>query len=74
MKGGEIIMTTEQNQTVIHIRPNGPQGGGFGVEIHSKDQLKDFDDEVGQLPIKDRKRIDKLRGAAERAKLRIVDN
>ncbi|MFA6073913.1 MAG: hypothetical protein WC758_07400 [Candidatus Woesearchaeota archaeon] len=65
-------MTAEQK--VIIIRPQGAQGGGFSVLVENKSEFIRFDEEVGKLPIEDRKKVEVLKYTAHKIGLSIVDN
>lgn len=67
-------MTSENNKQVVIIKPDGAQGGGFSALFKDQKQFQKFDEAVGQLPIKDRKKVEILKDTAHKVGVQIVDN
>jgi len=69
-----INLTPEDKTKLVIMRPQGAQGGGFGIQIESATQFAKFDEAVGELPEKDRKKTVQLKEVAHKVGIAIVDN
>ncbi|MBL7036510.1 hypothetical protein ISR94_01490 [Candidatus Microgenomates bacterium] len=69
-----IKLSQSENKKIIHIRPNGAQGGGFGAEFENELQFKKFDKAIGEIPKNQRTQIASLRMVAEKVGVKVIDS